>query len=273
MNPPAFAPAASTFAIPGVDREYIDLWGKTLLRFLCQYYWRIEVKGLEYVPRQGAAILAGTHRGFIPWDAVMTLHLIVRNIGRVPRFLCHPGLLKFRPIARFIRNLGGVLACRENADRILHSGELLGILPEGVEGAFSLYRDAYTLAGFGRDDFVKMALGHRVPIVPFVIVGSAEAMPTFARIKSRWWTKHFDWPYVPLSTFPWLPFPLPSKWHIQFLPPMPVYEGQAPQAARDRTRVKAISLSVKTCMQQALDDMVRRRRSIFFGSTFDSKDV
>jgi 1-acyl-sn-glycerol-3-phosphate acyltransferase len=268
MNSPAIAPQAQQLDDFGMDRNYIERWGKTLFNFLCKYYWRIETRGLEHVPLQGGAILVGTHRGFMPWDAVMTLHLIVRNTGRVPRFLCHPGLLKFPVIANFITKLGGVLACRQNADRILAAGELLGVLPEGVEGAFSLYRDAYKLAGFGRDDFVKMALRHRVPIIPFVIVGNAETLPMFARIKSRWWTKHLDWPYLPISTFPIVPFPLPSKWHIRFLAPINIQRDYPPEAASNRSTVKAISLKVRNTMQDSLDEMVARRCFIFFGSIF-----
>ncbi len=272
MNPPAVAASNPALEIPAVDRRYIDSWSQSLFHFLNRYYWRIETNGLEHVPFQGAAILAGTHRGFVPWDAIMALHLIVRHTGRVPRFLCHPGLLKFRPVARFVTGMGGVLASRQNADIVLNSGELLGVLPEGVEGAFSLYRDAYRLGSFGRDDFIKMALRHRVPIVPFVIVGSAEATPMLARIKSRWWTRHLDWPYLPISTFPWLPVPLPSKWHIQFLPPMHIHEVHSPDAAHDRAVVKSLSLKVRNSMQQALDEILLRRRSRFYGTVFESKE-
>lgn len=270
MNSPATTPQAQQLDGFGLDRDYIERRGKTLFNFLCKYYWRIETRGLEHVPLHGGAVLVGTHRGFMPWDAVMILHLIVRNTGRVPRFLCHPGLLKFSVVANFITKLGGVLACRQNADRILAADELLGVLPEGVEGAFSLYRDAYKLASFRRDDFVKMALQHRVPIIPFVIVGNAEILPMFARIKSRWWTKHLQWPYVPISTFPIVPVPLPSKWHLRFLAPINVQQNYSPEAARDRSAVKAISLTVRTAMQDSLDEMVARRRSIFFGSIFET---
>jgi len=262
MNSPSLSPLQPR--LDGMDRDYIERWGNTLFHFLCKYYWRIETLGLDNVPRQGRAILVGNHRGFIPFDAIMTLHLVLKNAGRIPRFLVHPGLLKFRPIARFITRLGGVLACRENADRILAADELLGILPEGVEGAFSLYRDAYKLASFGRDDFVKMALRHRAPIVPYVIVGSADALPIFGRIQSRWWKKRMLWPYLPVS----IPFPLPSKWHMRFLAPINVHEDYSPEAARDRTVVKAISLKVRAGMQGALDEMLSRRRSIFWGSVF-----
>jgi 1-acyl-sn-glycerol-3-phosphate acyltransferase len=181
--------------------------------------------------------------------------------------LVHPGLLKYPFIANFITKLGGVLACQESANRVLENDELLGVFPEGVEGAFTLYRHAYKLQSFGRHTFVKLALRHHAPIIPFVTVGSAEALPTFARIKSRRWTRLTDWPYLPLSTFPLLPVPLPSKWHIQFLPPV-YLEGQRTLAGQQGALVKAISLDVRARMQQAVDEMLRRRRSIFFGSAF-----
>jgi 1-acyl-sn-glycerol-3-phosphate acyltransferase len=132
MNSRAVASPQSTLDRFGMDRGFIDSQGRTLFHFLAKYYWRIETKGLEHVPRHGPAVLVGNHRGFMPWDAIMVLHLIVRNANRVPRFLTHPGLLKFRLIADFVTRLGGVLACRENADLVLAADEILGVLPEGV---------------------------------------------------------------------------------------------------------------------------------------------
>ncbi len=266
-RPCAAAPQVDDF---GMDKEYIQACGRTWFKFLFERYWRVEASGLEYVPRTGRGILVGMHRGFMPWDAVMTLHLLVRETGRYPRFLTHPGLLKYPLIANFITKLGGVVACQENADRVLESDELLGVFPEGVEGAFTLYRNAYQLQGFGRHSFVKMALRHRAPIIPFVTVGSAEALPIFARIKSRRWTRFSDWPYLPFSTFPWLPAPLPSKWHIQFLPAIHLEPQYSPEAARQTSVVRAISRDVQARMQQAVDEMLRSRRSIFFGSIFPS---
>ena len=253
----------------GLDPDFIARRNRGAFRFLCDRYWRIEVRGLEHVPRQGAAVLVGTHRGFIPWDAVMILHLISRQTGRIPRFLTHPGLLRFSPIARFIRRVGGVLACQESADGILAGGGLLGVYPEGVQGAFSLYRDAYRVRNFGRYDFVKMALRHRAPIIPFVNVGSAESLPVFAQIKWRWWMRWADWPCLPIATFPFIPAPLPSKWHIQFLPPLEVEQQHPPQAALDYSLVRTIGRGVRAQMQETMDALLRRRRRVFWGSVFD----
>jgi 1-acyl-sn-glycerol-3-phosphate acyltransferase len=256
----------------GMDESYIGSRSRTLFKFLCDCYWRIETKGLEHIPGQGRGVLAGMHRGLMPWDGVMVLHLVAREKGRYIRFLTHPGLLKFPFIANFMAKLGGVVACQDSAVRVLESNQLLGVFPEGVRAAFAVYRNAYKLLPFGRDAFVKIALRHRAPIIPFVTVGSAEVFPVFARIKSRRWTRYSDWPYLPLSTFPFLPVPFPTKWHIQFLAPLRVDQQYPPEAAQDASVVKAISLEVRARMQQAVDDMVRRRRSIFFGSIFGLKD-
>lgn len=253
----------------GMDPEYIRFYSKTLFTLVSDFYWRIEHKGMEYIPARGRALLVGVHRGFMPFDGVMALHTIFRNTGRIPRFLTHPALLKFPFLANFMMKLGGVVACQESADRVLDSGELLGIFPEGIHGAFTLYRDSYKLHPFGREAFVKLALRHRAPIVPFVTLGSAEIFPIFARIRSRRWTKYAGWPFIPITpTFPFLPVPLPTKWHTLFLPPVKV-EQFPPEAAEDPAVVKAISSEVRARMQRALDDMRGLRKSIFFGSIFE----
>ena len=199
------------FDLFGMDKDYILFYGKTLFKFLSEFYWRIEDRGMEYIPAEGRALLVGMV-GFMPFDGVMALHTIVKKTGRYPRFLTHPGLLKFPFLANFMTKLGGVVACQESADRVLENNEVLGIFLEGIHGAFSLYRDAYKLQGFGRDAFVKLALRHRAPIVPFVTVGSAEIFPIFGKIKSRRWTRYADWPFIPITpTFPLEPVPLPLE--------------------------------------------------------------
>src|SRR5262249_40211308 len=62
----------------GMDREYIDAYGRSLFRFLERYYWRIEVDGVRHLAAAGRAVLVGVHRGFMPWDGVMAVHLVVQ---------------------------------------------------------------------------------------------------------------------------------------------------------------------------------------------------
>jgi 1-acyl-sn-glycerol-3-phosphate acyltransferase len=251
-----------------MDPNYIQAWGRRLFTFLHDYYWRIEVKGLEHLPRQGRAVLAGTHRGFMPFDGMMILHLVARQVGRYVRFLIHPGLTK-TPFPFNWWKLGGVNACQENADYVLQHEELLGYFPEGVQGAFRYYREAYQLGKFGRDEYVRTALRNRAPIVPFVTVGSAEIFPIIAKLHWSWWKRVSLWPCIPIAPpFPLLPLPWPTKWHTQFLEPVHVEHHYPPEAAHDAATVRAISQQVRTRMQEAIDAMLQRRTSIFFGSVF-----
>jgi 1-acyl-sn-glycerol-3-phosphate acyltransferase len=253
----------------GQDKGYIAAYGRTLFRFLHDVYWRIEYEGLQHVPRQGRAVLTGIHRGFMPWDGVMALHLIARELGRHPRFLIHPCLVKMPFLANYMTKLGGILACQENADWVLGQDELLGMFPEGIHGAFTMYRDAYRLGKFGRDEYVKMALRQSAPIVPFVTVGSAEIYPILGRVDSKLVRLVAEWPFLPLApNFPLPGLPLPSKWHTRFLEPLPVGDLHPPAAAEDPEVVRAISREVRSRMEAAIQDMLSRRKSIFRGAIF-----
>jgi 1-acyl-sn-glycerol-3-phosphate acyltransferase len=144
------------------------------------------------------------------------------------------------------------------------------MFPEGIRGAFTPYRRAYRLGKFGRDEYVRMALRNGAPIVPFVTVGSAEIYPIWGRLDWQWVKRATEWLYLPLApNFPLPGLPLPSKWHTRFLEPLPVGERWGPEAADDPETVRAISREVRSRMRAALDEMLARRRSIFWGSVFE----
>jgi 1-acyl-sn-glycerol-3-phosphate acyltransferase/nucleoside-diphosphate-sugar epimerase len=252
----------------GLDRAYVRRHDRGLLGFLHDRYWRVEQRGIEPVPRSGRAVLVGIHRGFMPFDGVMALLDVMRAHDRFPRFLIHPALIKYPGLANFINKLGGVVACRENAAHVLERDELLGFFPEGIRGAFSLYRDAYQLKRFGRDEYVKVALRHRALIVPFVTLGSAEIFPILGRIRWRWFERTTEWPFLPITPTLNL-LPLPSKWHTWYLEPLDLAAEHGPEAADDPQVVRQISAEVRRRMERALTLMRERRTSFFWGSILD----
>lgn len=254
----------------GMDKPYIARLGRTLFRFLHNVYWRIEWRGLEHIPTEGPAVLVGPHRGHQPWDGVMILHRLASTLGRYPRFLIHPTLAKHPHLTPYMIRCGGVHACQANGDWVLRHREILAIFPEGIRGAFAHYRDAYRLRKFGRNEFVKFALRHRAPIVPFVIVGSAEIFPIFGNVRWPWWQRVSEWPFFPITPTMSL-LPLPSKWHALVLEPIPT-EDYGPEAADDPAIVNALSLEVRRRMEEAWGSMLERRRHIFFGSIFEDSN-
>jgi 1-acyl-sn-glycerol-3-phosphate acyltransferase len=275
-----FAPATSAAALAGdaaaapelddfgQDAAYITR--RRWIHFLHDAWWRVEACGLEHVPPSGPAVLVGVHRGFMPWDGVMTLERVRRDRGRFVRFLIHPSLAKPPYLAPLMSRLGGVIACRENGDRLLRRGDLLGVYPEGIRGAFTPYREAYRLGSFGRHDYARLALRRGAPIVPFVILGNAEIFPILGRVDWRWFRRLTEWPYLPLTpTFPLLPVPLPSKWHMLFLPPIDVAGEYPPAAADDPAAVRAVGERVRDLLGDTLRELRARRRHVFFGSIFE----
>ncbi|MEM8994927.1 MAG: 1-acyl-sn-glycerol-3-phosphate acyltransferase, partial [Acidobacteriota bacterium] len=267
-TPPSPSPDLSPDPF-GLDPDYHRRLSSTLFRFLQRLWWRIDYRGLEHIPERGPAVLAGVHRGFQPWDGVMAMDQIARSRGRFMRFLVHPALVKPPVLAPYMQKLGGVPACRANAEWVLGGGGLLGIFPEGIRGAFRRYGpDIYSLGNFGRDEYVRFAIRSGAPIVPFVTVGSAEIFPILGGIHWPWWRRVVEWPYFPITPTMGT-VPLPSKWHTRFLEPVPTAH-LGPTAAEDRETVRALSASVKARMAAALEDLLARRRHRFWGALADS---
>jgi 1-acyl-sn-glycerol-3-phosphate acyltransferase len=76
-------------------------------------------------------------------------------------------------------------------------------------------------------------------------------------------------PYFPLTpTWPWLGplglIPLPSKWRIEFHPPIRTDE-LPPEAADDPSVVMRVADQVRDVIQQGVVDNLMRRRGAFRG--------
>jgi hypothetical protein len=79
--------------------------------------------------------------------------------------------------------------------------------------------------------------------------------------------KLFGLPYFPITPFfPWLGalglIPLPSKWRIQFHPPIHVEEHPV-KAAEDQHLVMALADEVRETIQQGIYENLKLRRGVF----------
>ncbi|HTM48622.1 MAG TPA: 1-acyl-sn-glycerol-3-phosphate acyltransferase [Bryobacteraceae bacterium] len=248
----------------GLDTDYIRAWG-WWFEFVRKVYWRIELEGMENVPQTGAAMYVSNHRGFIPIDAVMHLHLLFTERGRIPRFLIIPSLLRTPYMCNFLTKLGGVIASQENAARLFKKGELIGIFPEGIRGTFTPYKRTYKLRDFAKSAFAKIAIENQVPIIPSAVIGHSEIFPIIGRIDSSLVVKELGWPYFPIAPpFPLSPIPIPSKWHVRVLPPVGM-QGLKPADAENEKLVRDFSRHIQAIVQTNIDDMLSRRKSIFWG--------
>lgn len=257
---PSTKPLAAVDAF-GMNPTKLDRGGRRLFSFLTRWLFRVEFEGLEHLPTSGPVVLVGSHRGFVPLDAMLILNALRSRLGRTPRFLVHPALLRAPVISRIIGGLGGLVACHKNADWVLERGGVVGVFPEGVRGAFRPVRGAYRLGRF-RNDFVDMAVTHGATVLPVVSVGTAEVFPIWRNLRWGWWQRRTGWPSLPLTHGLVLPLPLPTKWIIRFLPARRLPDV-TPGVKVDPARARDIGGDLRAEMQDGLDALLRRRRGWF----------
>jgi 1-acyl-sn-glycerol-3-phosphate acyltransferase len=202
---------------------------------------------------------------------VMHLSLILTHRDRVVRFLIIPSLLRFPYLCNFLTKLGGVIASQENAARLFAAGGLVGIFPEGIRGSFTPYKSTYRLRDFAKSAFAKIAIENQVPIVPCAVIGHSEIFPIIGRINSSFVTREFGWPYLPIAPmFPLAPIPIPSKWHVRVLQPVRL-EGLKPADAENVKLVRDFSRYIQDIVQRNIDDMLPKRKSIFWGKVLNGQ--
>ncbi|MFI2643436.1 lysophospholipid acyltransferase family protein [Streptomyces sp. NPDC018610] len=252
----------------GYDAELTDQVLMSLLRPVYEKYFRVDVKGVENIPKEGGALIVANHSGTLPLDGLM-MQVAVHDhhpAGRHLRLLAADLVFVLPVVNELARKLGHTLACAEDAERLLGQGELVGVMPEGFKGIGKPFGDRYKLQRFGRGGFVSTALRQGVPIVPCSIVGAEEIYPMIGNAKTL--ARLLGIPYFPLTpTFPWLGplgmVPLPTKWTIQFGEPIPT-DGYPPEAAEDPMLMFNLTDQVREQIQHTLYKLLVQRRSVFF---------
>jgi 1-acyl-sn-glycerol-3-phosphate acyltransferase len=234
-----------------------------------RYWFRAQWEGLEHVPLDGGALLVANHAGAIPADAPVIMHGIEEELHR-PVYGLAENLFRAIPVVGTMwSRLGGVAAHPDNAFRLLHDDhQLVLVFPEGTKGTGKTYRDRYKLHRFGRAGFVEIAMRSGVPVIPIAVVGNEEAMPIM--FKSRRIAALLNIPYAPVTANMLAFGPLgagiyfPSKFRIRVLPP--VHFGVTSNQERyPRAQVMDEAERIRDTIQDALYDMLRRRRSVWRG--------
>ncbi len=252
----------------GFEPELTDRVLLNMVRPLYDKWFRVDAHGLDNIPDTGGALVVANHSGTIAVDSVMTQVAIHDHhpAGRNLRMLGADLVFAMPWLGELARKAGHTLACSEDVERLLDSGEVVGVWPEGFKGVGKPYSERYKLQRFGRGGFVGAALKAQVPIVPAAIVGAEETYPMLGNAKTI--ARVLGLPYFPLTpTFPWLGplgmIPLPSKWIIEFGEPIDTTEF-GPEAAEDPMFVFDLTDRVRETIQQSLYRLLMQRRSVFF---------
>ena len=251
----------------GFDREMTDALVLPPLRLLYERYFRVTTHGVANLPTDGGGLVVCNHSGTLPLDAVMTAVAVHDETPdrRHLRMLGADLVFKTPLLGALARKTGQTLACAADAERLLSSGELVGVWPEGFKGIGKPYSSRYRLQRFGRGGFVSAALRTRVPIIPCSIVGAEEIYPMIGNARTL--ARVLGLPYFPITpTWPLLgplgAVPLPSKWYIEFGEPIET-SSLDPDGAEDPMLVFNLTDQVRETIQQTLYRLLLQRRSVF----------
>lgn len=145
-------------------------WARAAAARLLRVLFRIEVAGVQHLPRSGPVLLAGNHTGFL--DGPVVFILLPR-----PSFFLVKSELYSGPWARVLTFARQIPIHRGTPDRtalrsaleVLAGGGVLGVFPEGTRGEGTLETVQH---GIG-----YLALRSGSPIVPVVCEGTADVLP------------------------------------------------------------------------------------------------
>ncbi len=253
----------------GFDPDLTDHVLMPPLKPLYEKWFRVETIGMHNVPAEGGALIVANHSGTLPLDATMTAYAVRADhpSHRHLRMLGADLVFKTPVLGALARKSGQTLACNPDAERLLRSGELVGVWPEGFKGIGKPFKDRYKLQRFGRGGFVSAALNTGMPIIPCSIVGAEEIYPMIGDVKAL--ARLFGFPYFPVT--PFFPFlgplgaiPLPSKWYIEFGEPIRT-DVYGDHAADDPMLVFNLTDQVRETIQQTLYRLLTQRRNVFLG--------
>ncbi len=247
---------------------------------LYDHYFRCETEGIDNVPSDGPAILFGNHCGSTyTIEAAMLSVALLRRYGtdHPLYYLVHKAFFDIPPMGDFMLDMGAVLADREVATQVLRAGGQYVVFPGGDRDSHKPFSERHRVNFFGRTGFIRMSIAERVPLVPFVHVGTHETFFVLSRgasiakafnLKKRLglnvWPLILSFPFG-LSLGPYfLALPLPSKVRMRVLPPYRLWEMGWDDPDNPEHRTEALTF-ITAELQRALDELAAERRHILLG--------
>ncbi|MBW1989589.1 MAG: 1-acyl-sn-glycerol-3-phosphate acyltransferase [Deltaproteobacteria bacterium] len=219
----------------------------SVLKWLYDYYFRVEAFGLENVPAKGPVMVVANHSGQLPFDGILVALAMATNPhgSRAPRAMVE----RFAPTVPFVGNwlssVGCVVGDPLNCVSMLKRGEAVIVFPEGVRGSGKLFYKRYQLQRFG-NGFMHIAMELGVPVVPVGVVGCEESMPAPFHLKTL--AKLLGFPYVPFT----VPFPLPTKVLLHFGEPM-CFDGDVVNEDLVSMKTDKVKAVIEGLIHQGLD--------------------
>lgn len=139
---------------------------------LFQFYFHLHIEGKEHIPKEGGYIIVSNHTSFLDPLLICTI------VPRIIHYLTYATYYYMPPLHWYCRRVHCIPIKRNGKDisalkktlRLLKTGELIGIFPEGARSSTGQLQQA-------EPGVALIALKAKVPILPVGISGAYEAFP------------------------------------------------------------------------------------------------
>lgn len=218
----------------------------------------IDVQGLQHVPRVGGAVIVANHT--FGYDVAFPIAALMNRVGRQAWALGEHIWWKIPVVGSFVAAVGVVDGNNDNADQLLERGELLLVLPGGLREAVKPRELRYQLLWGQRYGFVKLAIRHRVPLIPLACVGADDLFDFVGNAYSRGrrWLGQRSLP-VPL---PSRVLPIPHRTSFRFIFGEPILPHVGPEAADDISELRRLRREAAGALHELIENELARRAGI-----------
>lgn len=143
------------------------------LRFfrLARRYHRYEVRGLDVLTAPGAKLVVGYHGRPAAVDLCMLTTVLHERLGYLPHGVIH-GAFAEQPLTRWlVDGLGFVTGDGPRVEAAVARGEHIMVQPGGTREGYRSFRRRYEVDWGDRVGYLRLAIKHRLPIVPVAASG------------------------------------------------------------------------------------------------------
>src|SRR5262249_12026089 len=145
----------------GISRDHLA-WFLGALGALYRRYFRVRAYGLENVPPRGRAMLVGNHSGGVAVDGAMVIasRFCEMDPPRIAQGMAEKFINRVPFASKWTNRTGQFTGLPETAAMLLEDERMLMVFPEGARGTAKLYKERYSLVGFGTG-FMRLAMKTR----------------------------------------------------------------------------------------------------------------
>jgi 1-acyl-sn-glycerol-3-phosphate acyltransferase len=134
-------------------------------------YFRYETTGLENLDIGRAGLIVGYHGRPYAYDLLMLLVEIYERQGYMPHGVIH-GAVESNAVFKWLSDeLGFVTGDGPAIDRAVAQGEHIVVVPGGTREGCRSIRERYRVDWGQRVGYLKLALRHRLPVIPVAATG------------------------------------------------------------------------------------------------------